>query len=79
MTAEPTELRARATARQIWAVSLPIIFAAVSEAIGAVVESLDGTALLDSLHVTRYYSRRLEEFQVVADRVEAAALRPWHS
>ncbi len=47
---------------------------ALREAIGVFVAS--GSAPV--LHVTGYRTRRLEEFQVVADRVDAASHRPWH-
>lgn len=37
-----------------------------------------GTSAAARLHVSGYRSRRLEEFQVVADRVEDAGRHPWH-
>lgn len=42
------------------------------------VDALAGTPILDRLHIAGYRTRRLEEFQVVADQVEQAASRPWH-
>lgn len=48
--------------------------AALVDAIG----SLSGTPTAERLHIGGYRSRRLEEFQVVADQVERAARHPWH-
>lgn len=50
----------------------------LNEAIGAALDSVAGTDVADRLHISGYRRRRLDEFQVVADQVEAAALRPWH-
>jgi len=49
--------------------------AALSEAI----ESLAGSETLHRLHIGGYRSRRLDEFQMVADRVDEAARHPWHA
>ena len=38
-----------------------------------------GTPAADRLHISGYRSRRLEEFQVVADQVEDAGRHPWHA
>jgi len=46
----------------------------LAEAIGAFVD----TPSADRLHISGYRSRRLEEFQVVADQVEDARRHPWH-
>lgn len=51
---------------------------ALNEAIGAAVEGLVGGEIGRRLAISGYRVRRLEEFQVVADQVEAAAHRPWH-
>ncbi len=50
----------------------------LNSAISAAVDSLAGTDVAEQLHISGYRVRRLDEFQVVADQVEAAALRPWH-
>ncbi len=51
----------------------------VNDAIDAAVASLIGSPALAALHITGYRRRRLEEFQVVADQVEAAGRRSWHA
>lgn len=38
-----------------------------------------GTPSAARLHISGYRSRRLEEFQVVADQVEDAGRHPWHA
>ena len=38
-----------------------------------------GTPAASRLHISGYRSRRLEEFQVVADQVEDAGRHPWHA
>lgn len=50
----------------------------LNKAIGAAVESFVGTGSAKRLHISGYRTRRLDEFQVVADQVEAAALLKWH-
>lgn len=52
-----------------------LLDAALTEAIAGFV----GTEAAGRLHISGYRRRRLEEFQVVADQVEHAALHPWHS
>ena len=47
----------------------------------ALIAALDDfvtTPASQRLHISGYRSRRLEEFQVVADRVEEASHHPWH-
>ena len=50
----------------------------LNDAIGAAVNSIVGTPIAERLHIGGYRIRVLDEFQVVADQVEAAAHRPWH-
>lgn len=50
----------------------------LNEAIGEAVDSLLGTPTAARLRLSGYRVRRLGEFQVVADRVDATARRPWH-
>ena len=54
---------------------------AVDESLRHGVERLRSAApdVLDRLHITGYRSRRLAEFQMVADRVEEASHRVWHA
>ena len=52
--------------------------AALNAAIARAVDSLLGTPTAARLHIAGYRERRLEEFQIVADLVDAAAHRPWH-
>ena len=52
--------------------------AALDSALAEAIASLAGTDTAERLHIGGYRSRRLEEFQVVADQVERAARRPWH-
>ncbi|MGB3736790.1 MAG: PhnD/SsuA/transferrin family substrate-binding protein [Ilumatobacter sp.] len=52
--------------------------AALDAALAEALDSLAGSETAARLHVNGYRSRRLEEFQVVADRVEHAARHPWH-
>lgn len=49
--------------------------AALHEALGRFVE----TPAARRLHISGYRTRRLEEFQIVADQVEAASRHPWHA
>lgn len=51
----------------------------VNDAIVAAVDALTGTAVLAALHISGYRRRRMEEFQVVADQVEAAGRLDWHA
>ncbi len=53
----------------------PILDAVLHEAISAFV----ATPTADRLHIRGYRSRRLEEFQIVADQVEDAQRHPWHT
>jgi hypothetical protein len=39
---------------------------------------LNTTPAAARLHISGYRSRRLEEFEVVADQVEDAGRHPWH-
>ena len=50
----------------------------VADAIAAATDRLLGSALLDRLHITGFVRRQLDEFQIVADQVEAATRRHWH-
>ena len=52
--------------------------AALDASLTEALASLVDTDLAARLHIGGYRSRRLEEFQVVADRVEHAARHPWH-
>lgn len=52
--------------------------AALDASLTEALASLVDTELTERLHIGGYRSRRLEEFQVVADRVEHAARHPWH-
>ena len=52
--------------------------AALDSALSDALESLVGSQTVERLHIDGYRSRRLEEFQVVADQVEHAARHPWH-
>ena len=52
--------------------------AALDAALSVALESIAGTSTAERLHIGGYRSRRLEEFQVVADQVERAARHPWH-
>ena len=52
--------------------------ALLDTAIAEAVDSIVGTRTAERLHIAGYRSRRLEEFQVVADHVERAARHPWH-
>jgi ABC-type phosphate/phosphonate transport system substrate-binding protein len=51
---------------------------ALDEVLDDAIASFIGTEAADRLHISGYRRRRLEEFQVVADRVERAAVHPWH-
>lgn len=51
-----------------------VLDAALAEAIDGFV----GSAHADRLHISGYRRRTLDEFQVVADRVDDATRRPWH-
>lgn len=50
----------------------------LNEAIRAAVESILGTESANRLNISGYRTRRLNEFQVVADQVEAAGRLTWH-
>ena len=50
----------------------------LNRAIEAALSSIVDTPIGARLHVSGYRERKLDEFQVVADQVEAAAHRPWH-
>ncbi|MEM1331902.1 MAG: PhnD/SsuA/transferrin family substrate-binding protein [Actinomycetota bacterium] len=54
---------------------------AVDAALAAAVERLSSERpdVLDRLHVSGYRSRRLGEFEMVAERVEEASRRRWHT
>lgn len=52
--------------------------AALDAALHDALDELVGTPTADRLHISGYRTRRLEEFQVVADQVEHAARRQWH-
>lgn len=52
--------------------------AALDTALRDAIDALAGTRTTERLHIGGYRSRRLEEFQVVADQVERAARHPWH-
>lgn len=52
--------------------------AALDAALEDALRSLRGSETASRLHLGGYRSRRLEEFQVVADQVERAARHPWH-
>ena len=52
--------------------------AALDASLRTALDSLAGTETATRLHIAGYRSRRLEEFQVVADQVEHAARHPWH-
>ncbi len=52
----------------------PALDAALHEAVAGFV----GTPAAERLHLSGYRSRRLEEFQIVADQVESAGHHPWH-
>lgn len=51
----------------------------LDDALAEAIAGFVGTEAADRLHISGYRKRRLEEFQVVADQVEHAALHPWHS
>lgn len=51
---------------------------ALDAALHDALANLAGTQTAERLHVDGYRTRRLEEFQVVADQVEHAARHPWH-
>lgn len=51
---------------------------ALDTALSAALDSIAGTDTASRLHIGGYRTRRLEEFQVVADQVEHAARHPWH-
>ncbi len=51
---------------------------ALDAALSDALDSLVGSETASRLHVSGYRSRRLEEFQVVADQVEHASRHPWH-
>ncbi len=50
----------------------------VADAIAAATTRMIGSPTFDRLHVTGFVRRHLDEFQIVADQVEAATHRPWH-
>lgn len=50
----------------------------LNDAIGAAVDSIRGSEHADRLHISGYRARQLDEFQVVADQVEAAGRVAWH-
>jgi ABC transporter, phosphonate, periplasmic substrate-binding protein len=52
--------------------------ALLDDALATAVDSLLGTPVAERLHISGYRTRELDEFDVVADRVEAAARRSWH-
>lgn len=52
--------------------------AALDATLHEAIDGLAGSSTADRLHITGYRTRRLEEFQVVADQVEHAARREWH-
>ncbi len=51
---------------------------ALDAALRSAIGSLVGTRTAARLHIGGYRSRRLEDFQVVAELVEHAARHPWH-
>jgi hypothetical protein len=53
--------------------------AGLDRALHAAVSRFVRTPAASRLHISGYRSRRLEEFQVVADQVEDAGRHPWHA
>jgi len=53
--------------------------AALDAALVEAVSGFVGTAAAARVHIGGYRSRRLEEFQVVADQVDDAQRHPWHA
>lgn len=53
--------------------------AALNDTIVAAIDTIADSDVARRLAIGGYRVRRLEEFQVVADQVEATAHRPWHS
>ncbi len=53
--------------------------AALDAALHAAVARFVETPAASRLHISGYRTRRLEEFQVVADQVEEAGRHPWHT
>ncbi|MGA9277445.1 phosphate/phosphite/phosphonate ABC transporter substrate-binding protein [Ilumatobacter sp.] len=53
--------------------------AALDAALHRAIDSFVGTPAARRLHISGYRTRRLEEFQIVADQVEDASRHPWHA